>query len=386
MVGGNRDRMRRGPARWWAIPRRAHWGSVHRLVAVTAVVTVVLGGTMAPSPAAAAGANSQIPFSAEPYTAAGAQQRALFSYELLPGHQILDQVAIANRSSAPQFFIVYPEDATNVPGTGGFAYETRDKMHNTTVGLWLTVGNTAISVPAGHEVVDTFQLSIPANAPPGDHVGGVVVEQVHNPAQQTSPTGLNLELRIAVPVYVRVVGKAFPSLTIEQLSVIHQSPAIPYLSGSAKVAVRLELVNTGNVILDPKTLTVSITGLLLGTIHTYTVHQTGAAQSRANPLPIQMLPGGTLTVTELWRGLPPFFPLTAHVSARAVDPNTDLSTSASASNLFWYFPWILALIVLALVAAVIVILRRRKAARGGSAGEQTPPQKSAGRALEEAEV
>ncbi len=358
-------------------------------------------GVAAASPAGAAGAvgassggaNTNFQFSAEPFAGPGAQQRAYFSYELLPGHRILDQVVVLNKSNAPESFIVYPEDATNVPNTGAYAFQAQNKVHNTTVGRWVTVGNTSFTVPPGQEVVDTFQLSIPSNAPPGDHVGAVVVQELHNPAQQQNPVGVNLILRFAVPMYVRVVGKAFPGLTIEDLTVFHQSPAFPYLSGPAKTAVRFKVVNTGNDILDPKSVTVSITGLISGTIHTYTIHQTGQAQSKANPLPLQMLPGGNLSLTEEWSGLPPFDPLTAHVSAVASDPNTTSPVTAVASTSFWYFPWIVALIVLLIIAAIVARFtvlspksrearRARKAAAAGGAagagagsrgGQVTPP-------------
>jgi hypothetical protein len=200
----------------------------------------------------------------------------------------------------------------------------------------------------------------------------VIVEELKGPAQQQKPTSVNVVLRIGVPVYVRVVGKVYPGLTIENLKVFHQSPVIPYVGGS-KVAVRFDLVNTGNDILDPTSATVSITGLLSGTIHKYTVHQTGATQSRANPLPKQMLPGAKLTLTEEWNGIPPFDPLTAHVSAVATDPNTTRHISSAASTPFWYFPWILVLIILALIAGVIYLLvrrRRRKASADGSLPNQ----------------
>ncbi|MHB1775909.1 MAG: hypothetical protein ACYCU7_07990 [Acidimicrobiales bacterium] len=343
---------------------------------MAAVAMGALSAGVAPSPAAAAPApsaaasNSEFQFSAEPYSDPGVQQRSQFTYELQPGHRILDQVVVKNFSTTTEKFLVYGEDATNVPKSGGFAYVQRSQMHNTVVGTWLTFGSTQLTVAPGTQVVDTFALSIPSDGPPGDHVGAVVVQQVEGPATP-KPTGVNLVLRIAIPVFVRVVGKTYPQLTIENLKVFHDSPALLFLSGSKRVAVRFDVVNTGNVILDPKSVTVSITGLLGGTIHTYTTHQTGAAQSRANPLPLQLLPGGNLTLTEEWNGIPPFDPLTASVTAHAVDPSSTLPVSTSASTPFLYFPWIFALILLALIAGVIalIVVRRRRKARAGG----TPP-------------
>jgi hypothetical protein len=346
----------------------------------------------------AASPNSQFNYSAEPYAATGAQQRSEFTYQLQPGHKILDQFVVLNSSGADERFLIYGEDATNVPSTGSYAFEQRSEMHNTTVGKWLTFGGVLLTVPAGKEVVETFQLSIPANAPPGDHVGGVVIEELKTRAQQKKPVGVNLVLRIAIPMYVHVVGKSYPGLTIENLTVFHQSPPFPYLDKS-KVAVRFDLVNTGNDILAPQSVTVAITGQLSGTVHKYTVHQTGAAQSRSNPLPLQMLPGAKLTLTEEWSGIPPFDPLTGHVSATAVDTSTTQHLSTATSKTFWYFPWIIVLIVLALIAGIIafiVMRRRRKAAAGGvpqgpdggsgSGGASATPEMSDSGTLEEAGI
>lgn len=305
-------------------------------------------------------------FSAEPYTVQNAPQRALFSYDLEAGHQILDQLVVKNVGASSESFVVYGEDATNLPRTGGYGFQQRSQMHNTAVGTWLTVGTPQFTVPPGMELVATFKLAIPANASPGDHVGGVVVEQVKAHPPQTQPVGVNVVLRTVIPMYVHVEGGSFPALTIENLTVFHQSPTFPYLQGS-KVAVRFDLVNTGNEIINPKSVTVSIRGQLSGTIHKYTAVQAGERQSGANPLPAQMLPGARLTLTEEWSGIPPFDPLSGHVSASAIDPGTTRAITTAASTPFWYFPWILVLLFLALVASVIalIVVRRRRRADSG---------------------
>jgi hypothetical protein len=328
----------------------------------------VAGAATVPSPPTTGGANTNFQFSAEPYAAPGSQQRSYLAYELQPGHHLLDQIVILNKSAAPESFLVYPEDATNIPGTGGFGFQSRTQMHNTAIGLWTTVGTTSLTVPSGKEVVVTFEVAVPANATPGDHVGAVVVEELHSAAQQHSRLGLNEVLRIAVPMYVHVVGNVHPGLTIESITVVHQSPIFPYLQ-SAKIAVQVELVNTGDDIVDPKSVSVSITGLIGGTIHSYTVHQTGAAQSKANPLPKEMLPGAKFSLTELWAGIPPFDPLTVHVNARGIDPTTTLPVTTAGSKTFWYFPWLLVLVILLLIALFVLWRRLRRARREA---EETP--------------
>ena len=310
-------------------------------------------------------------FSVEPFAAPGSQPRSHFSYELQPGHSVLDQVVILNNSSNPESFVVYPEDAVNVSGSGGVGFQQQGQIHNTTVGKWLRIGQTQFTIPSGKEAVDTFQLSIPVNAQPGDHVGGVIVQQVNPTVQPKSKEGVNLLLRIAVPVYVRVVGPVHPSMTIQSLTVFHDSPLIPYVDGPARVAVRFTLVNTGNVIITPETATVSIKALIGGTLHSYTVHNEPAIQSKKSPLPPQLLPGGQMTLTELWSGIPPFDPMTAHVTVTAGYAGGRVPVVAASSSTFWYFPWLLVLIVVILIVGLVVWRHRRHRTRPDS--PQTAP-------------
>ena len=132
------------------------WGKLSRRYALrfAAVLTVImvsfLGATASPHADAATAApqSSNYQFSVEPFAAAGSQQRSDFSYELQPGHSVLDQVVILNNSPNPEAFNVYPEDAVNVSGTGGFGFQQQGKIHNTTVGKWLTIGQTTFTIPA----------------------------------------------------------------------------------------------------------------------------------------------------------------------------------------------------------------------------------------------
>ena len=364
------------------------------IVLMAVMLISLLGMTLESSVAGAAPAPaSGYQFSVEPFAGTGSQQRSDFSYELQPGHSVLDQVLILNNSANPESFVVYPEDAVNVSGSGGIGFQQQSQIHNTSVGKWLRIGQTQFSIPAGKEAVDTFQLSIPTDAAPGDHVGGVIVQQVNSATQPNSKEGLNLRLRIAVPVYVRVVGPVRPSMTVESLTVFHDSPLIPYVSGAARVAVRFTLVNTGNVIITPQTATVSITALIGGTLHSYTVHNAAGTQSKKNPLPSQLLPGGQLTLTELWSGIPPFDPLTAHVNATAYYPGGRVPVVAASSSTFWYFPWLLVLIVLALIVGYIVWRRRRRrrepespSASSGDVADSGGPAESVSEPMEDVGV
>jgi hypothetical protein len=341
-----------------------------------AIVSPILGAIgFAPSVSSAAttaqGGASNFQFSVEPYSAPGTQQRPNFTYELPPGHAILDRVVVLNGSSGTESFVVYPEDATAVLGATGFGFQQNGQIHNTAVGKWVTIGQTRFSVPPGKEVVVPFQLSVPSNGSPGDHVGGIIVQQVQGAGTPTSKEGVNLVLRFGVPIYLRVVGPVRPSMAVQNLTVFHSSPLIPGVGASPKVAVRLTLVNTGNVILNPRKATVAISALIGGTLHAHTVYRPAGSQSKSNPLPSAILPGGRMVLTEGWTGIPPFDPLTAHVSVSAYHGNSPLPLVTASSATFWYFPWLIIVILVALIIGFLLWRRWRRNRGEGTSGAPT---------------
>jgi hypothetical protein len=314
-------------------------------LAVGLVAAGSLPGAAGAAPSATANANTDFGFSAEPTSATVAQPRPYFVYELIPGQTLLDQITVLNKTNEPETFIVYPEDATNIVGSGGFGFQDQDRMHNKLVGTWITMGHFSFTAAPQTAVVDTFQLTVPSNAPPGDDVGGIVVQESHPNQTQQSKFGVNEILRFAVRMYIHVVGSIQSGLTITDVSVGHTSPVIPYVTGSGTAFVHYTVVNSGNEILNPKSVTVSVTGRLGGTMATKTV--TG------QPLPAQMLPGGELSLIQPLTGIAPLEPLTAHVVVTAIDPTTNLPITVKRTALFWFIPWWFFLVLVLVVAGLI---------------------------------
>ncbi|MFI6821636.1 WxL protein peptidoglycan domain-containing protein [Micromonospora sp. NPDC050187] len=348
--------------------RRA--GAVPNVVAaLAAIVTVLAGGPAAavaappraalhaapapatPVPAAPSGAADGFTWAVQPSSASGPTGRAYFVYDAAPGRRIEDRVAITNLSRTPMTFAVYGADAFTT-GDGGFALQPASRPA-TDVGSWVTIAERTYRIPAGKRVVVPFQVTVPANASPGDHAGGIVVSAAGVRADAAGRT-VTVDRRVAARIYLRVAGAVRPALEVEALRIAYDNPVNPFGTGPVVVSYRLR--NTGNV---------RLTGS--GQVHVAAPFGWRLAGTEPVAVP-ELLPGAAFVVTEQINGIVP----TGRLSVRvAVDPATvdgplpTLSRTAST----WAMPWVWVAVLLAGVAWLIVTrLRTRRRARAAGAG------------------
>lgn len=306
----------------------------------------------APTDGATAGGTAAR-WSVAPANAKGPDGRTVFSYSgLRPGAVVHDFLSITNRGSAPVTFRVYAADAiTTVDGSIGVAAAD---VKPTDVGAWAGIAHGSVRVAARTRVIEPFTITVPVNATPGDHVGGVIASITERPAGGT----VIREDRFAVAAYLRVDGALAPALGVESVSTSYHGTANPFGGGDATVSYTVR--NTGNVRLGG-TQTVSITGLF-------------GTEASTHPAALEeLLPGDSVRVTVRLPGVAPAGPLTAHVTVVPVErPNAPRAPAApkpaARSASLWATPWpqlVLLLIVLAAGAGVWWWLRWNRRRRTG---------------------
>jgi hypothetical protein len=343
-----------------------------------------------PSPGATAPAGSDQDLASFGIAPAGAERpddRPYLKYAAPPGSVIYDHIALLNQGGTPIDLQLYSGDVVMADG-GGLAVPARTQA-STDAGAWIAVdtAGAAVTVPAqtkttgvGYTVVP-FSITIPANAQPGDHIGGIVGSLVvTGQAGENSPS-INLEQRVVARVYIRVSGDLRPGLAITAVTATYR-PGVLGGAGAGTVEVGYTVRNTGNVRMAvdtgvqvagpfgllPRTVTGDHIDELLpgGEVHLNT------SVSRVWPLVI-----GTVTVSA-----------TGRAAAGGEDPGVG---TVRAQAHFWAIPWV-ALAVLALLLALaayrIVRKRRRQLARAGRApsGRRTAPSKRAARKTRASEV
>lgn len=349
------------------------------LALLTAIVAGLLGAGAAhaadkPKPPAAS--RDRITFGAQPAYKGAPDKRPGYRYIATPGGLVRDQVAVRNLSTVPVTFQVYPTDAINVDN-GGFGLLPKAQRPRD-VGRWVTIGNRGfkgtVTVKARSVAILPVSLTVPADAQPGDHTGGIVVS-VTTRTKNAKGTNTELDQRVGVRMYLRVSGPLRPELTIKPVRADYQGTLNPL--GRATTDVTYRVTNTGNVNLGGRQ-AVSVRGLV------------GPTQlSRPIPDAELLLPGGSMevktTVPQTWPLIWERATVSVNPLVQPGDPVTGLTRYVGTTN-FWAVPWTLLAIIAALLLLLGFLIRRRvkrrrrpvaQAATSAPVGERTAARRSA---------
>ena len=291
--------------------------------------------------------------------------RASFHYTVQPGSTITDSLVLANPTSYEQTFRIWSADAYNTALGGALALRL-ESYPMTQVGTWikLPTGTADYGVSPGQEVVLHFALTVPPNAVPGDHVGGIEALDVTPPATGGSSRILVHE-GIGVPIFINVPGPRHPSSSVTLVNTASSVPWLAFATGSSDARVGYQVENTGNTILRGK-VQVSVTNIFGQTVKKFPSNVIG-----------NLLPGAIAGYSEpLWRGLPIVGPQTVHVTFSPIG-----SKAATGSASFWVIPWLLIILILIALLALGYWLWRRhrkKTAEAAAAPDGTGVSGSGG--------
>lgn len=167
--------------------------------------------------------------------------RPKFSYTVKPGEQLTDGIDIANKGSAKITLKLYAADGFTT-GSGGYDILTPGKR-STGIGAWVKPEVARVTIPAGQQVQIPFTLTVPPNATPGDHLGGIVsvLDQ-----QDASGSGTVIHRRVGLRIETRVSGEVKSQLKIENVQ-LHYDGVNPFGTGRASISYTVH--NTGNTAL-----------------------------------------------------------------------------------------------------------------------------------------
>ncbi|WP_327016283.1 WxL protein peptidoglycan domain-containing protein [Cryobacterium sp. MP_3.1] len=278
------------------------------------------------------------------------QTRSRYSYQVDPGQQVADEYLVQNTGTTAQAVTVYATDAFNADD-GSFSL-LDGGVETVDVGHWVSFDDGASKVevtlePGGSQIIP-FTVTVPADAQPGDHAGGIIVSAL-SPAGQVS-----VDRRVAIRLYARVKGELQPGLTISSISSSYRGELNPF---AGETSLTISLQNTGNVSLGANTVAQvrGIFGIPLSDLI-------------RTPIP-EMLPGSSRTVTIVVPGVGPWVYLNPQVSlAATVDEDAlppGLLPSAQRSSDLFVVPWafVIVLVLAGFVLLVVRLSRSRDSAR-----------------------
>lgn len=336
------------------------------LAALLAVLLLLTGGTAgaqastAPSPA-----NPDNPgFTITPYSEgnlSGTSTRSAFVIDAKPGQTVTDRISVFNFTADPITFSLYPADAVLGKGTGTFSLQLPDPETGampvpTGVGKWITVPVDGLTAQPGTRSDIPITVSVPLDAEPGDHAGGIVA--LNTKAREgTGNLKVDIKQAVGVRMYVRVAGPLNPELTVSNLHVSTGGQAwLAPVTGPPKTTARFTITNAGNVRLSPS-VKVRVKDLFGRVVASEDV---GRLQ--------ELLPGASVDATAKLGDLSGFGPRYTVEVTTASDGTT--ATTATSSVAFWVVPWLLLLVLMLAIAAFVVRWRRRRRS-AGSPGDGT---------------
>lgn len=322
------------------------------MLRIVAGATVIFGLTIAP--AAAQGnppgeddAAATQTWSVQPAGDEGADGRPNWHYELEPGETVDDVAQVNNFSAEVVTFRVYSHDAINTP-EGGFTLQPAD-VEPTGIGAWIGLDEEITVEPGGSALVP-FTLTVPDDATPGDHTGGIIAS-ITTEATDAQGQRVLVDSRAGSRVYLRVAGEVNPALAVTGLEAGYERSWVPFSTGDVTVTYRVE--NVGNVRLSGEQ-RITGHGLFGFGEHTATLADVE-----------ELLPGQAITVTTRIENVAPLLRITEEVTVNPRPPRTTPAEAlptvlATAAVSVWAVPWPELIIVGLLVLGIAWSWWRRR--------------------------
>ena len=301
------------------------------------------------------GAPGTISWTAQPSSEAGPDGRKALIYDgLKPGITIHDYVGVTNFSSAPVTFSLYSADAFNA-ASGDLDFLAAGQKSND-VGSWISFSKQSLTIQPHQRVNEPFTLTIPSTASPGDHTGGVITSTLLE-ATNAEGAKVNVDRRLAVPVYLRVAGPLHAGLAIESVSTRYHGTFNPLSGGDIDLTYTVH--NTGNERLNLAQ-EVSVSGFFAIPL--------GHATPKTLP---DLLPGSTYQATMRLKNVFPTGLVRLRIKGTpsevaAVPQANPKPQAVSFGVTMWATPWLVILVVLVVVGAFFLvrwILRNRRTRR-----------------------
>lgn len=319
-------------------------------VAAPAVAETVVPRTVGLPQESAQAPSDHVTWGVAPADEEAADGRISFRYELDPGDVVEDHLEVTNYSDRTILFDLVSSDGTIGP-EGAFDLLPSD-AEPVSSGAWIDVQETVEIEPEASAVVP-FTLTVPEDALPGDHPGGIAAS-VSRVGETDEGPMVGFDTRVGARVHLRVSGELAPQINVSDLTATYEASANPFQPGT--LHIDYTVVNDGNVRLgSAQTLAASgLFGISAG------VDGAVLAEQR------EVLPGQDTRVSTEVAGVWPLGQLRSTVSTQQLVVGEDVVdvplTGSQATATTWAVPWP-QLILLALVVGLVAWRQRLRKRR-----------------------
>jgi hypothetical protein len=163
-------------------------------------------------------------------------------FDARPGQTLRDAVIVSNSGDASGSVRLYAVDATTGRTTGA-VYVSQDAPR-LGVGVWTSLGAHTLTLRPSETRTVQFAVRVPASAPPGQHLGGLVAEnlKVSSTPAQRGRASFRINIRNLSIIALQV---DLPGQVVERMTVTSVTPGPQQSFQTLLIAMR----NTGNQLL-----------------------------------------------------------------------------------------------------------------------------------------
>lgn len=213
------------------------------------VLGVLLEASLGLSPTAHAD-GGQAQFGLQPvlYDPSNLLTKSYFIFDSKPGTVVKSQVRVINSGTAKGSVSLYPVDATTGQ-TSGAVYLNKDDPRKD-VGTWVSLTTQQLTLNPGQSQIVSFQVTVPASVRSGQHLGGIVAENLTPAGSTPTPNAdknkgtiqINIKNLTIIAVQVNLPGTSVEQMAASGIQVGGEG-------GYQRLLVGLS--NTGSVMLKP---------------------------------------------------------------------------------------------------------------------------------------
>jgi len=260
---------------------------------------------------------------------------ATVEVNLSPGESKQFSVVISNVSQDDQLYYLYKRDIVGVKAGGVpvFADNNIEKT-NFELSRWITLETETIAIPKGEERLMSYIVSVPDNAPPCDHFGGVFVS-AEPPELRESGAAVGYE--VGNIISVRVAGECTVEASIRQFSTDN------YIYGKSDVTFSAKIQNEGNTLVRPT-----------GPLEINNMFGKQVAKLSFNNEQAGVYPGSTREFTMSWIGDGPGFGRYEAMLSPVYGVDSVNKTMSSTAT-FWVLPMNIILPALGVLAFILLV-------------------------------
>ncbi len=209
---------------------------------IVVVSGVSLFGTLGSSIAHADGGAPNFALQPVLYDPSNPLTESYFIFDSKPGTHITSRVRVTNTGTVRGSVALYPVDATTGQTSGAVYLNQGDPRKD--VGAWMTLASSQLTLNPGQSQIVSFQVAIPGAVRPGQHLGGIVAENLTQSSSTQKNSAIQIKVRNLTIIAVQV---NLPGTPIEQMAAsgVHAGGQNGYQQ------LLLGLDNTGTVMLKP---------------------------------------------------------------------------------------------------------------------------------------